>query len=847
MELVFLEQCEHDPNVLFFFCQPTRLSVRITDAKKRTRRITTIPDYLVLHEDDGFYFVECKPLSVLQKSAATSGRFVEEASRWSWPAAEQAAAEFGLGYRVFTPSTADRFWVRNVRYFSDFVDGDCPDPERAREIVDLVRGACSMRVHELLADTGADPEVVWWLLANGRIAADLQRELCFDLDTSCVHASYELMLAARHRPRSTVPHAFRPHLCSVSPEAGRALLWDDKPWTVVNVGADSITMREDASGAFVPVPVQQFEQLFAQGHLRATDVSAAEEIGKQSEALVAGASPKEVAAANRAYQLVQEADRTGRLPKGTSRRTLGRYRHWMREGQLRYGSAFLGLFRRRGRRPGTRSLDPAQQALVDHVVRNFAEDRKVGRVQAASNRLAALCDEVDVTPPSRETVRRELKARGTAKLVRAREGARAGYQLQGPLALGADGLPADPDRVFELAHIDHTKLDIELVSRTTLTSLEGRPWVTLMIDARSRLPLGFALSFNDPSRVSLAEVLFDAVSRFHRVPKLVCVDQGAEFNSIDFEAALGHLEMGKQERPATKPRFGAVIERMFGITNTEFVHELQGNTKLLRRVRTLSSSHHPSREAVWTLTLLYEALEKWFFEVYPGLRHGSLGASPREVFEQDRFRSGECAARYVRADSALRVLLAVTPDGGTRKVDPVRGIPIDHLRYWHEDFARGDVGGSSVRVKVDPLDCAVAFAWVRGRWVTCSLADGGADLGGRSRKQVALAVKELREQHRAGAQARDVNALALGRFLREVDAKGQLAQQMRRDAEARAVSSPESPSSPAPNLRLVKTDTSQSLSAEVSVSETSPLSPSVFGVDEPEDLLDEVPPCDLLE
>ena len=321
-------------------------------------------------------------------------------------------------------------------------------------------------------------------------------------------------------------------------------------------------------------------------------------------------------------------------------------------------------------------------------------------------------------------------------------------------------------------------------------------------------------------------------------------DQGAEFNSLDFEAALGHLEMSKLERPATKPRFGAVIERMFGITNTEFVHELSGNTKLLRRARTLSSSHHPSREAVWTLPLLYEALEKWLFDVYPGLRHGSLGASPREVFEQDRFR------RYVRADAALRVLLAVTPDGGTRKVDPVRGITIDHLRYWHQDFSRGDVGGSAVLVKVDPLDCALAFAWVRGRWVNCALADGDADLGGRSRKQVALGVKELREQHRAGGQARDVNALALGRFMREVDAKGELARQMLRDAEARAVSSSEPPPTPAAtsNLRLVKTDTPQPLSPDVSGSETSPLPfPSVFSVDDTEDILDEVLPCELLD
>ena len=320
VELVFVEQCEHDPNVLFFFCQPTRLSVAITDAKGRVRPVTTYPDYLVLHEEEGFYLVECKPLSELQKSVASSGRFVREGSGWSWPAAEQAAAAFGLGYRVFTTETADRFWVRNVRYFSDFVDTACPDPERAQAVADRVAAAQSIRVNELLADADADPEVLWWLLANGRIAANLQRELCFDLDTSWVHASHELMLAARHRPRSTSSHAFRPDLCALCAEPGRALLWDDKPWTVVNVGADCITLRDDPSGTLAPLPVRDFERLFAEGHLRATDASAAEEIDRQSRALVEGSTPKTVDAANQAFRLVKQERATRKVPAGTSPR-----------------------------------------------------------------------------------------------------------------------------------------------------------------------------------------------------------------------------------------------------------------------------------------------------------------------------------------------------------------------------------------------------------------------------------------------------------------------------------------------------------------------------------------------
>ena len=77
-----------------------------------------------------------------------------------------------------------------------------------------------------------------------------------------------------------------------------------------------------------------------------------------------------------------------------------------------------------------------------------------------------------------------------------------------------------------------------------------------------------------------------------------------------------------------------------------------------------------------------------------------------------------------------------------------------------------------------------------------------------------------------------------------------MARQMLRDAEARAVSSSEPlPSlTSMPNLRLVKTDTAQPVSPDVSSSETSPpSSPSVLGVDDLEDLFDGVPSCELLD
>ena len=173
---------------------------------------------------------------------------------------------------------------------------------------------------------------------------------------------------------------------------------------------------------------------------------------------------------------------------------------------------------------------------------------------------------------------------------------------------------------------------MELVSWDTGAPL-GSPWLTFIIDDRSRMPLAAAVSFDEPSRVSVLPVLRDCVSRHQRVPDNVVVDQGSEFNSVDVEIAFAELTSNKIERPATKPRFGAVIERAFEIMNTRFIHELDGNTKLNRLGRGRSATHKPSVLAAWTLTRLHDACEKWLFDVYPRLRHGTLGATPREVFD----------------------------------------------------------------------------------------------------------------------------------------------------------------------------------------------------------------------
>jgi transposase InsO family protein len=123
--------------------------------------------------------------------------------------------------------------------------------------------------------------------------------------------------------------------------------------------------------------------------------------------------------------------------------------------------------------------------------------------------------------------------------------------------------PRHGDRPFEIAHIDHTELDIETVCSRTGRVL-GRPWLTLLTDAFSRRVLAFYLTFDPPSYRSCMMVLRECVRRHARLSQIVVVDGGRDFQSIYFETLLARYECTKKTRPAAKPRFGSVCERLFG-------------------------------------------------------------------------------------------------------------------------------------------------------------------------------------------------------------------------------------------------------------------------------------------
>src|ERR1700682_4761801 len=96
-----------------------------------------------------------------------------------------------------------------------------------------------------------------------------------------------------------------------------------------------------------------------------------------------------------------------------------------------------------------------------------------------------------------------------------------------------------------------------------------------------------------------------------------------------------------------KPRFGSVCERLFGTANTQFIHNLAGNTQITKNVRQVTRAVNPKLHAEWTLSELYECLCAWAYEIYETTPHPALGQSPREAFAEGLAQSGNRQHRMI--------------------------------------------------------------------------------------------------------------------------------------------------------------------------------------------------------
>jgi hypothetical protein len=141
-------------------------------------------------------------------------------------------------------------------------------------------------------------------------------------------------------------------------------------------------------------------------------------------------------------------------------------------------------------------------------------------------------------------------------------------------------------------------------------------------------------------------------------------------------------------------------------------------------------------------------------------------------------------------------------------------VKINHIYYWHNSFRHPTVEKTIVSVRYDPYDAGVAYAYVKGQWVSC-ISQYYSSFHGRSEREIFLATEELRQQYKQHSQKFTITAKALANFLDEAQTQESLLLQRLKDTEAKEIlSTINTPNVSNEEKILVETTLSQQLSDE---------------------------------
>lgn len=342
------------------------------------------------------------------------------------------------------------------------------------------------------------------------------------------------------------------------------------------------------------------------------------------------------------------------------------------------------------RSPGRPSLLKVFSGLFDEAVEEIyltTQKLPVGDViERLRTKIAAFNvsrpAERHVQEPSKATVYRWVNRLYGPVVLAARQGKRVAEREFRSVVSGLK-----VKRILDRWELDHTPLDIILICKTTKLIL-GRPTLTVCIDRRSRMIVGFYLSFQAPSATSVLHCLRQAIlpkesvlARFPDIrgpwparglPTAVAVDNGMDLHAKDLEEPALELGIELYYMGAGYPELKAAIERVIGTINRTFIHKLPGTTFSNVQER----GDYPSEQlAVLDIETLTHVLLKWIVDIYHKTPHRGLkGRTPLQVWTE-----GE-ATRVIELPAYPRQLDLIVGHSATPTIWHY-GIAYDNLHY----------------------------------------------------------------------------------------------------------------------------------------------------------------------
>jgi putative transposase len=485
-----------------------------------------------------------------------------EDGTWCCPPGDAYATRRGLYYRI--RNSGEICWTlqRNIQYLHDYLQTDLGEHGLSHK--ELLLG-CTRRNPGVslgaLLETARTPDsrdCLYSMIARGELYVDLRASSLWEPDR--VHVFPERDAA---QLQEVIGANVLPGLATniMDLQAGDSITWDTKEWTVTNVGTTMVSLV-GSDRTFTEVPAAVFEGMMKDGRVVISQNIRTHGTGG-IRPQIAAASEADLEIANRRSCAVRSyllGDHQPEIPARTLRLWAARFR----EAEEAFGDGYLGLIPRTRNRGNRRNrIAERPRVLMAQFIEKDYETLKQKSKYASWIALKLACERENVAVPSYRAFLRSLKIRSRFTQTLRRKGRRAAYRHEPQFWDLEMKTPRHGDRPFEIGHIDHTELDVEMRCSVTGRTL-SRPWLTLLVDAFSRRTLAQCLTFDAPSYRSCMLALRDCVKRHGRLPQILVMDGGREFESTYFETMLARYQCTKKTRPPAKARFGSVCERLFG-------------------------------------------------------------------------------------------------------------------------------------------------------------------------------------------------------------------------------------------------------------------------------------------
>lgn len=382
------------------------------------------------------------------------------------------------------------------------------------------------------------------------------------------------------------------------------------------------------------------------------------------------------------------------------------------------------LSQKRGRKNGTVFIAEDIEKIIQDTIKNDYLIKERPSIKSVINKIKIKCLEKNLALPSNNTIRNRINKITQYEFFEKRNSKNLVKDKFAPATKKYSA-----DYPLQKVQIDHTRVDLHIVDDEHRTSI-GRPWLTLAIDIYSRMIVGYYLSLDAPSGVSVGMCIVNAILQKNKLLNQfeldtewnvwgkfdnIFTDNGADFRSFSVEQACLANGIHINFRPIGKKEYGGHIERLIGTTMTE-VHDIPGTTYSNIREKM-------DYDSEGNACMTFDEFEKWLLiyitKIYQHNIHSGIKTSPYIKWKEGIFGTKDTLGiGYPQIPGDIESLTIDFLPSIERTVQK-NGVTIDGLTYFDQILRtkiRGyDIGYDSSNsnpkyiFKRDPRD--ISFIW----------------------------------------------------------------------------------------------------------------------------------------